>query len=141
MSFLRRLPLGKSPAARAEFLRFLVVGATNTVLGYLLYWILLSVLPYGAAYTAAYAIGILISYLLNCTIVFQRKPTWSGLLRFPLVYVVQYALGLALLALFVERLRLDKRIAAAAVAGCSVPLTFVLSRWVIRPVRDNRDLG
>jgi putative flippase GtrA len=118
---------------RGEFVRFLCVGAFNTVFGYALYWALLAVLPYAAAYTVSYAIGVAISYLLNCRFVFRRKPTWSGVLRFPLVYVVQYALGLALLAVFVERLHWDRRIAAAAVVGCSVPLTFLLSRWIIKP--------
>jgi putative flippase GtrA len=122
----------RAPVFQAEFGRFLCVGAFNTVVGYLLYWALLSVLPYGAAYTLSYAVGVFISYLLNCRFVFQRKPSWGGALRFPLVYLVQYVLGLGLLAVFVERLHWDRRLAAVAVICCSVPLTFVLSRAIIR---------
>ncbi len=118
-----------------EFARFLGVGAFNTVSGYLLYWALLSLLPYAAAYTVSYAIGIVISYLLNCRLVFRSKATWRGALRFPLVYLAQYALGLGLLALFVERLSLDQRLAAAAAAICCVPVTFLMSRWIVGPDR------
>jgi len=135
MSLLGRL----TAVTGAEFVRFVAVGAFNTIFGYLLYWIFLSFLPYGAAYTAAYAMGIFVSYLLNCKVVFHCKPTWSGFLRFPLVYLVQYALSLGLLALCVERLGWDKRLAAVAVTGCSVPLTFILSRYVLKPTRDGRE--
>jgi putative flippase GtrA len=122
----------KLPLLSPEFLRFLCVGAFNTIFGYALFCALLLVLPYRAAYTVGYVIGICISYLLNCYFVFRSEPTWSGAMRFPLVYLVQYLLGLGLLAVFVERLHWDPRVGAAAVVGCSVPLTFVLSRWVIR---------
>jgi putative flippase GtrA len=117
----------------SQFIRFLFVGAFNTVSGYLVYWALLSVFAYRVAYSIPYVVGVFVSYLLNCRFVFERKPTWRGALRFPLVYVFQYLLGLVLLSVFVERLKWDQRLAAAAVICCSVPLTFVLSKFIIRP--------
>ena len=120
-------------ALRGEFVRFLGVGFFNTVFGYGLYWALLAVVPYAAAYTLSYIVGVFISYLLNCRFVFQRKPTWSGALQFPLVYIIQYVIGVGLLALCVEKLHWDSRLAAAAVVCCSVPITFVLARWIIKP--------
>ena len=122
----------RRPPIDREFVRFLGVGAFNTASGYFYYWALLHVVPYVAAYTISYTIGIVISYLLNCRFVFRSAPSWRGVMRFPLVYVVQFALGLSLLAVFVERLHWDKRVAAIAVVCCSVPFTFLLSRWIIR---------
>ena len=120
-------------ALRGEFVRFLGVGSFNTIFGYGLYWAMLAIVPYTAAYTLSYVIGVFISYLLNCRFVFQRKPTGSGALRFPLIYVIQYLFGISLLAFCVEKLHWDRRLAAAAVVACSVPITFVLARWIIKP--------
>src|SRR5437868_3901224 len=117
-------------ALRGEFARFLAVGAVNTIFSYGLYAACVAVMPYGTAYSLSYAAGILASYFLNCRFVFHRPPTWRGAVRFPLVYVVQYALGLALLALLVERFHADRRLAAAVVVCCSTPLTFILSRFI-----------
>jgi putative flippase GtrA len=125
-------------ALTGEFGRFLCVGAFNTVFGYVLYCALLLALPYGAAYTASYLIGIVISYFLNCRFVFRRPPSWRTALRFPAAYVVQYALGLTLLTVFVERFHMDRRVAAAGVVFCSVFLTFVLSRVIIRSGPEHR---
>jgi putative flippase GtrA len=115
----------------SHFFRFLCAGSFNTLFGYGLYWLLLIILPYPAAYTVSYLTGVAMSYLLNCWFVFRRKPSWRSAIRFPLVYVVQYPLGLGLLALFIERFHWDRRVAALGVICCSVPITFVLSRLVL----------
>jgi len=119
-------------ASPAEFFRFVCIGAVNTVASYLLYCLLLEFAPYALAYTASYVASIFLSYVLNCRFVFRRKPTWSGAIRFPAVYLVQYALGIALLAFFIKQTHWSERLAAAVVAACSIPVTFLLSRLIIR---------
>ena len=119
--------------ARREFGRFLVVGAANTLLTLLLFEGLRRVLPYLAAYTVAYAAGIAFAYLLGTGYVFRRRRSIAGAALFPLVYVVQYALGAALLWLLVDRLGLDPTPALCVVIGVTVPVTFLLSRRVRAP--------
>jgi putative flippase GtrA len=116
-----------------QFVRFIVAGAINSGLTYILYLFLLRVLPYPAAYTLSFAAGIALSLVLQGTWVFRSRITVRKAIQFPLVYVVQYLSGLALLALFVEKLRLPREFAPLLVVACTIPLTFVLTRYVFRP--------
>ncbi len=114
------------------FTRFLISGGVNTVLTYLVYLALIPVMAYTLAYSASYVAGIVIAYVINTRFVFQARMQARSALLYPLVYVAQYAAGVALLALLVEGLGLDERLAPAAVIVLTIPLTFVLSRAIIK---------
>ena len=116
-----------------QFARFIVSGAINTGITYGLYLLLLPLLGYLAAYSAAYVAGILLSFWLNSVFVFRQQMSWRGLVRFPLVYVVQYALTAMLLWLLVDTLGISERIALLAAIAVTVPVTFLGARMAIRP--------
>lgn len=124
-----------------EFARFLVVGAVNTGGGYLIYLGLLQLLPYGAAYSIAFALGILISYLLNTAFVFRTSFSLRKLLQFPLVYLVQYLLGICLLFTLVELLSVPAYIAPLIVVAATIPVTFILSRKIIKRASQSPEDG
>jgi putative flippase GtrA len=115
-----------------EFIRFLVVGTANSLITYVLYVALVFVVPYPVAYSISYVAGILISYYLNCRFVFKEKLRLSKALQFPLVYLFQYLLGIGLLFVLVSVARVDKLIAPIAVVVITVPVTYLLSRYVIK---------
>lgn len=112
--------------------RFLVVGALNTGAGYLIYLGALQVVPYKSAYSISYVFGILASYFLNTRFVFREPWSWRKLASFPAVYVVQYFLGLGFLAILVGYLGVWEVIAPLLVVIATLPVTFVLSRYVIK---------
>lgn len=112
--------------------RFLIAGLVNTLIGYLLYLLLLLILPYQAAYTTSYGAGIFISYYLNSVYVFQRPLRWSSAVQYPLVYLVQYVTGLVTISLLVEQLSVDTRIASLLTILITLPLVYILSRAIIR---------
>ena len=116
-----------------QFARFIVLGAINTGITYGLYLLLLPLFGYLAAYSAAYVAGILLSFWLNSVFVFRQQMSWRGLVRFPLVYVVQYALTAMLLWLLVDTLGISERIALLAAIAVTVPVTFLRPRMAIRP--------
>jgi putative flippase GtrA len=118
-------------AARAQFLRFLVAGLVNTGATYLLYLLLLPYMHYLAAYSVTYLAGIVLSFLLNARFVFEVAPTLRRLLLFPLVYVVQYATGAAVLHAAVVLFGVPRELAMAAAIAASVPLTFVAGKWLL----------
>jgi len=122
-----------------QFVRFIVSGAINTGITYGLYLLLLPLLGYLPAYSAAYVAGILLSYWLNSVFVFGQPMSWRGLVRFPLVYVVQYVLTGVLLWLSVDALGVDKRIALLAAIAVTVPVTFLAARLAILPSRISRE--
>lgn len=116
---------------RAEFARFLIVGATNTVFSYVVFVLLYMAIPYLAAYTLSYAAGIVLSYFLNVHFVFRTQRSVASFLRFPLVYLVQYGLG-ALVLWALVRAGLDPRLAMAGVIVATIPVTFLASRFVLK---------
>jgi putative flippase GtrA len=115
-----------------EFCRFIFWGGVNTLAGYSIYALLLSFLSYLISYSIAYVAGIFISYFLNSKFVFKQELKLSKALKYPLVYVTQYLLGMVCLYLLVQVLRVNKLIAAAIVVLLSIPLTYLLSRRILR---------
>ena len=88
--------------ALLQFARFLVAGAVNTVASYAIFLVLLQFMPYLAAYTIAYVIGVGISYVLLTSFVFRTPRRVATALRFPLVYVAQYLTGSVVIVLLVD---------------------------------------
>lgn len=119
------------------FVRFLLSGAVNTGLTYLLYLFLLQWMGARLSYSIAFASGIALSYSLGRVFVF-RQPAHAGRGRyFPLIYLLQYLLGLLIVHAWVELLGWPPALAALASICLTVPLTFVLSRWVFQaPARS-----
>lgn len=116
---------------RAEFGRFLIVGATNTGFSYVVFLLLYTLMHYQAAYALSYAAGVVLSYFLNVHFVFKTKRSLASFLKFPFVYVLQYGLGALVLGLLV-RSGVDPRLAAAGVVVITVPITFLASRFVLK---------
>jgi putative flippase GtrA len=133
---MRRTDVGRSVFNR-EFLRqgiyFVLSGGLNTLATYLLYLLLLNFLHYQIAYATSFIAGILLSYVLSTRFVFRTTHSWVKFSLFPLVYLISYAAGAAVLALSVNRLGIDQRIAPLVSACVTLPLSFVLSRLVLVP--------
>ncbi len=117
-----------------QFVRFVLSGAINTAITYGLYLLLLSVAGYLTAYSAAYVAGIVLSYALNSLFVFRQPMSWRGLVRFPLVYVVQYFMTGSLLWVGVNQLGITEELALLGAIAITVPVTFLAARTVITSV-------
>ena len=115
----------------APFNRFVFFGAVNTALTYVIYLGCLTFIPYQASYTVSYGTGIFTSYCLNSRFVFCKPIVIKKALQYPVVYVTQFLIGIALLTVLVDTLRFDERLASPIVILLSVPVTFALSRFVI----------
>ncbi|WP_252272060.1 GtrA family protein [Pseudomonas subflava] len=115
---------------RNRFVRFLFSGGLNTLFTYALYLLLIMVLPYQVSYAIAYAVGIALAFILNRTYVFESHRGTLSLLLFPLVYVAQYVLGAGMMWGLVDGLHLSPLLAPLLVVVMTIPVTFVLSRFV-----------
>ena len=115
-----------------EFIRFLIAGAANTLISYLLYLVLLTFLSYLSAYTIAYCVGITLSYFLNVRFVFKKGASFISFLKFPIVYATQYALGATILWLLVSKIGFSPSLAMAGVIVTTIPVTFFASRTILR---------
>jgi putative flippase GtrA len=130
LAHLRRPSLNRAWAG--EVLRFLIGGVLNVVVGYGGYLILLHWFRYEVAYAIAYVLGITVSYVFGTLYVFRQPMRWRSALRYPLVYLLQFVLGLILLKILVEVLHMPQRFAPLAVAVLTIPATFLASRTIIR---------
>lgn len=117
---------------KREFGRFLVVGCANTVFAYSLYFLLNMWMHYQLAYALAYMAGIFFSYWLNTQWVFRAAMNWRSFFSFPLVYVFQYSMNALLLHVLVEMFDLSEWLSPMLVIVISIPVTFVMSRYVIK---------
>ena len=115
-----------------EALRFLVAGGANTAVAYGIYLLLLPFMRYEFAYAIGYIAGIATAYVLGATYVFRREMRARSAVRFPLVYIAQFLASLALLRAAVEILHLPRWLALAISIAVTMPMTFLLSRLVIR---------
>jgi putative flippase GtrA len=117
---------------KREFLLFVLVGAVNTGASYLLYLGLLSIVSTFIAYTISFVAGIALGYALNTLIVFRERVSVKKAAQFPIVYLVQYGLGIGLLYVFTEWLHISRVLAPLLILVVSVPITFFLARAILR---------
>ena len=118
--------------------RFIVAGVLNTLVTLALYLGLLTVSPHAVAYTITFVAGVVISYLLNRSYVFRSAGGTSTMLLFPMVYVVQYLIGLVVVVAWVDLLGLPSQLASIAAVVVTLPITYALLRWVFVTRRDAR---
>lgn len=118
-----------------EFGRFLIVGCLNTTFAYSLYFLFNQFMHYQAAYALAYVMGIFFSYWLNTSWVFKTAMNWKSFFAFPLVYIFQYSVNAVFLYVLVEIFDFSEWLSPFVVIILSIPVTFLLSRFVIKPSR------
>ncbi len=118
---------------RREIVRYIVGGGVNTAMTYGIYLLLLVITPWQIASTVSYAIGIFTAYYINARYVFRQPLRWRKAVQFPLVYLLQYALTMALSALLIDDLGIDAAFAPVIVICITVPTTFVAARLLLKP--------
>jgi len=126
----------------AEFIRFVIVGALNTAGGYVIFLIYLLFMNHQVAYSAAYFTGMVTAYILQSIFVFRQPLDWRKAVKYPSVYIAQYFVGLFLITLFVDGLGIPAELAALINMVIAVPMTFILSRYIIKtePSKPNNEL-
>ncbi len=84
--------------------RFLIVGAINTIVGYGCFAVMLYAgLPYLSAYWISMSIGVAISYILNKLFTFKsRARSILELIRFLTVYAASFVVGTMALFMLVD---------------------------------------
>jgi putative flippase GtrA len=108
----------------------MIAGASTTLATLGLYLLLLNFIPYALAYTVAFIAGIVMAYLLNSVFVFRAATSVRTFALFPLIYVVQYLVGLAVVGIWVDVFTLPDTLAALVAVAVTVPITYAMARWL-----------
>ena len=110
-------------------LRCLLAGGLNTAVTYLMYLALLRVTSYQISYAVAFVSGIAISYVLGRMFVFKVHQGYRSALMLPLVYLIQYLTGAAVVWAWVDLFDQHPMLAPAISILVTVPLTYFLSKF------------
>ncbi|HHO6668883.1 TPA: flippase GtxA [Staphylococcus aureus] len=124
----------KLTQTHAEILKFIIVGGINTLNYYVVYLLLLKLLhiEYMIGHITGFIVAFVISYYLNCYFVYKVKPTWRKFISFPITQIVNVSLQTVLLYVFVSWLNLPAEIAPFAGLIITIPITFILSKWILK---------
>ncbi|HHX3038084.1 TPA: flippase GtxA [Staphylococcus aureus] len=124
----------KLTQTHAETLKFIIVGGINTLNYYVVYLLLLKLLhiEYMISHITGFLVAFVISYYLNCYFVYRVKPTWRKFISFPITQIVNVSLQTVLLYVFVSWLNLPAEIAPFAGLIITIPITFILSKWILK---------
>lgn len=124
----------KLTQTHAEILKFIIVGGINTLNYYVVYLLLLKLLhiEYMISHITGFIVAFVISYYLNCYFVYRVKPTWRKFVSFPITQIVNISLQTVLLYVFVSWLNLPAEIAPFAGLIITIPITFILSKWILK---------
>ncbi|HII1042103.1 TPA: flippase GtxA [Staphylococcus aureus] len=124
----------KLTQTHAEILKFIIVGGINTLNYYVVYLLLLKLLhiEYMISHITGFLVTFVISYYLNCYFVYRVKPTWRKFISFPITQIVNVSLQTVLLYVFVSWLNLPAEIAPFAGLIITIPITFILSKWILK---------
>jgi len=113
-------------------IKFILGGLINTSITYFIFLALNFFVAYWLAYSAAFIIGVIISFAINRNFVFNEN---SGLKSFAVLLV--FYLGLlaynnAILYLLVSKTSLPEEIAVILVIALNVPISFLFIRRIMR---------
>lgn len=113
-----------------QFLRFLVVGVLNTIVGYLLYIIGLWIgLSYQIALICSTILGVTFNFFTTGRIVFQNT-TLGKMIGFFAVYGIMLVVNLILLTLLV-RSGMSKALGQAVLLPLVVTISFLLNKYLV----------
>ena len=110
-----------------RLLRFLVVGAINTLFSYLVYAILILLgIHYSIATLISTILGVIFNFFTTGRIVFRSMDN-KRFIMFALVYTLTYFVNVLLLRWLVDGLNMDKLLAGALVTLPVALLSYLLN--------------
>ncbi|MBC2866752.1 GtrA family protein [Streptomyces mexicanus] len=119
-----------------QIVTFAVVGVINTGTYYGLYLVFLLRLPYLLAHVLAFFLSMTGSFFLNARFTYRTRPTWRKFLLFPLTNAANFVITTAGVYVIVDVLHAGSRFAPLIASAAAIPVTFVLSRWIMLPKAD-----
>lgn len=114
-----------------EIIRFGIVGATATIVQYVLYRLLASALNYNVAYAISYGISFIGNFFLTSYFTFNSKATAKRGVGFAGAHFCNFLIQMLLLNVFIF-LGIQKDWAPIPVYAIAIPINFLMVRFVFK---------
>lgn len=131
-NFIRLLNNEKSMKIIKQFIKFGIVGISNTIISLAVYYILIFLnFNYILANTIGFVVSVLNAYYWNSRYVFENSTEKSGkrLLKTFISYGCTFLLSTLLLFIMVDCLHISQLIAPIINLIVTVPLNFLLNKF------------
>lgn len=117
-----------------EFIRFMIVGAINTVNYYVIYLLCLHLVHfhYFLSHAFGFVISLIGSFFLNAYFTYNIKPTFGKFIRFPFTQVVNTLSSTILLFVFIEWLQVNSSYAPLIAVIFTIPITFIMTGRILK---------
>ena len=112
-----------------ETRRFIIAGGVNTIFGFFFYLALLIFFNYYIAYTVSFLVSIIIAFFFNGYYVFKTRILWERIAQYPVLYILQYFLGLIFIFILISWCGVSEKIAPLLNAVILTPLSFIANKW------------
>ncbi|MGO1820328.1 MAG: GtrA family protein [Staphylococcus equorum] len=126
-----------------EIIKFIIVGCINTLNYYIPYLIFTQLLnvPYLFSHITSFLISLIISFFLNCLLVYKVKPTLKKFILFPTSQIVNMGTQTLLLFIFVDIYSFSTVWAPLIGLIITIPVTFIISKFLLKDkkVSSSRD--
>lgn len=125
-------PMISRPIINTTFIRFVLVGIVNTIIGYSLIMVFFHIfgLSYGGSYFLSYVISFVISFFLNRRFVFfSKNKKIREFIKFILSFVISYLISYIFLYIFVEYKIMNENIAFFAGMVIYSTLFYLLNKY------------
>ena len=116
------------------FIKFCLVGATNVIISYTAYFILLKLgLYYLLASAIAYITGMLNGYIWSSRFVFNANKSINNMVKFFIVYISALFINLGIMYICVDTYNMHKLIAPIFAVGVGTIYNYILNKmWTFR---------
>ena len=126
-----------------QFLKFSLVGLSNTIITYCVYCLLLAVrMQYIFAYIIGFLVGMINSFFFNNKFVFpttNKKGLVGIFFKMTIVYfIIGIVLGNVVLFVLVEKIYISKYFAPIIVLIITTPLNFIFNKyWAFNTTKED----
>jgi putative flippase GtrA len=112
-------------------MRFLLVGGINTGITYGLYCVLVFWWHPQLAWLTVFLLGLALGFYGHTRLVFKGRLGHRKAVGYTLLQLLLYALSSAMIYIAMQHVGLGPRAAAGAAIAINVPISFLLSRWIL----------
>jgi putative flippase GtrA len=119
-------------------MRFVALGAVNTLLTWLLFALLVIWLDHQPALLLSYLVGIVLAWYGNSRLVFRTRPGPLQTAVYPLIYLSTWLVNAGLLEWLIQVMELGPRIGQALALVFIVPLSYLLNATLLAGEQRHR---